>query len=80
MRARRNHAGISDHLLPKGFKGIQDEAQALLDAVGLTVPANYEKRDFWQAAVIVNKGSSSAAGTPKPPPKPSPHGRVAQSA
>ena len=45
-----------DHLLPKGFKGIQDEAQALLDAVDLTVPANYEKRDFWQAAVIVNEG------------------------
>ena len=45
-----------DHLLPKGFKGIQDEAQALLDAVDLTVPANYEKRDFWQATVIVNEG------------------------
>lgn len=53
---RRRCGEPADHLLPKGFKGIRDEAQALLDAVDLTVPANYEKRDFWQAAVIVNEG------------------------
>ena len=45
-----------DLLLPKGFRGIQEEAQALLDGVDLTVPENYEKRDFWQATVIVNEG------------------------
>ena len=45
-----------DYILPKGFAGIQKEAQELYDSVDLTDVKNYSKKNFWESSIIICEG------------------------
>lgn len=45
-----------DYILPKGFAGIQQEAQELYDNADLTKVENYDKKAFWESSIIICEG------------------------
>ena len=45
-----------DYLFVRGFSGVKEQAKEALKVIDLTITANFDKRDFWLAAIETCEG------------------------